>query len=391
MTNFELPPDYIARSTINYFDDSTYLTADIVYQPEVYDIADYLIRATGRTTVIDIGCGSGRKLRAVNADRHIGIDFGSNIELCRSTYGAWGEWHEADFSRKDCLDLASFASSAAVVVCADVVEHVLDPRLLVDLLAACHARGAIVLTSTPDRVRVRGVNHKGPPPNRSHIREWAMEEYVRFLASRGLPAIFGGYTINNSRDRRLETILTIHDRQVDDAFSSLDGSEAAPLAIVSASSEREAKEAVDDLAREGCETVTVSSDDAANAVAAQHAERWIIQAGSGQFLRSPFRGKTLAQSLAVAGKLGATRVKFTDLEKSRCSEMAYFAHKEPAEFRYRFLSQHSPTPIDAAFWADHGSAVMTDLIDRRGARTDPELVETHAKGWISKLLRRTAR
>jgi hypothetical protein len=62
------------------------------------------------------------------------------------------------------------------------------------------------LTSTPDRIRAQGAEHRGPAPNRSHIREWALEEYVEFLADHNLPATYAGYTLNNSVMREL-TVL----------------------------------------------------------------------------------------------------------------------------------------------------------------------------------------
>ncbi|WP_265519150.1 class I SAM-dependent methyltransferase [Nitratireductor luteus] len=236
MDEFCLPDDYLARGEAHYFDDSPYFDSDIIHQPKVYDAADYFCRFARRSTIIDIGCGNGRKLQGVRADRKVGIDFGINIASCRDRYPAGVKWIEADLSKPECISLASHADNQSVVVCADVVEHLIDPRPLVALLAECYRNGAIVLTSTPDRIRVRGHDHRGPPPNQSHIREWAKDEYEQFLLHHGLPATFAGYTINNNQARELKTISTLHDR----AVSGQANADTRAVAILSAMEEGDA-------------------------------------------------------------------------------------------------------------------------------------------------------
>src|ERR1700733_1726117 len=79
MAKFGLPVGYVEREAPVYFDDAPYCDSEIVHQPEVYEAADYFLRASPRTTIIDVGCGNGRKLRSVSAGRHIGIDIGANL------------------------------------------------------------------------------------------------------------------------------------------------------------------------------------------------------------------------------------------------------------------------------------------------------------------------
>jgi SAM-dependent methyltransferase len=369
--DFKLPANYVSRPAPVYFDDAPYVDSRIVHQPEVYQAADYFLQVTGRGTIIDIGCGNGRKLRSVRARRHIGIDFGQNLSFCRGHYGSWGEWIEADFSREDCLRIAELADEQSVVVCADVVEHLLNPEPLVALLAACYRRGAIVLTSTPDRILVRGANHRGPPPNPSHIREWALQEYVEFLGARGLPAIYAGYTLNNNVERELKTIVTLHDAavttacvnevrarptvNVDSALGGRDGAadRIRPVAIIAAYNEADViNEVVEDFLNEGCDLVVIdnwSTDQTwtvLSALATRHPARvaiarfpesapahcewrqvlqlkatiahsfpgrWIIHSDADELRCSPFPGLTLAEGLSVAKSVGANRVDFNVL------------------------------------------------------------------------------
>ena len=165
---------------------------------------------------------------------------------------------EADFSSTDCIALADTVDEQAVVICADVIEHLLDPRPLVALLAACYQRGAIVITSTPDRLRVRGAEHRGPPPNPSHVREWAIQEYADFLADYSLPAVYVGYTLNNNITRELRTIITIHDAAVDQTPAST--ADHRPLAIWSAYNEADViAEVVEDWITQGCDVVAIDN------------------------------------------------------------------------------------------------------------------------------------
>jgi SAM-dependent methyltransferase len=347
-----LPEDYIEQSDVVYFDDSPYCDTSVIHQPEVYDAASHFIVATGRSKVIDIGCGNGRKLLSISAPYRIGLDFGSNLALCRDRYPSDADWREIDLSNSACLVHAALADNDAVVVCADVVEHLADPKFLLSLLAECYRRGAIVLTSTPDRIRVRGHDHLGPPPNPSHIREWALEEYKNLLAEHGLPSLFAGYTINNNIDRKLNTIVTVHDQFICDSAPSSFDPVLRPLAILATYNEFDiVAEVVEDLLSQGCDIAAIdnwSSDgtvEILNSLAesypdritverfplegpAKHYEwasllsrkqeiavanrgRWILHVDADEIRRAPFIGMSLAQALSVAQRAGATRVDFT--------------------------------------------------------------------------------
>jgi SAM-dependent methyltransferase len=346
MQNLHLPQDYVARAVPDYFDDSQFAEGDLVYQPEVYEAADYLSRTTGRSKIIDFGCGCSRKLRSVSGTRHIGVDFGLNIESCKARFPDWGEWIEADFSSANCQEMAKLADDQSIVICSDVIEHLTDPSHLAALLKACFDRGAIVLTSTPDRVRLWGEEHKGPPPNPAHIREWALDEYVRFLGDLGLPTFWAGYTYNNNIDRRPVTILTIHDPR-----ASLSPKQAMPpLAILSAFNEEDViGEVIRDWIEQGCDVHVLDnwSTDTTHAIASAMGDefssrvtlerfpaeattiyqwekilrrkeeiaaawpgRWIIHTDADEIRRPPSADLTMAQGLAMAEAYGSNRINF---------------------------------------------------------------------------------
>ena len=347
MQNFQLPADYVARLVPDYFNDSQFADRDIIYQPEVYEAADYLVRSTGRTTIIDLGCGCARKLRTVSGTRHVGVDFGSNIESCRKQFPQWGEWIEADFSHASCMQLAELADEQAIIICSDVIEHLSDPSHLASLLKACFERGAIVLTSTPDRLKLWGADYKGPPPNPSHIREWALSEYVSYLATEGLPTFWAGYTYNNNIDRRSITILTIHDPGI--VMERLQ-QRTRPLAILSAFNEGDIiEEVARDWVEQGCDIHILdnwSTDDTyaiatklqasfpaaitverfpaeptniyqwekilrrKEEIAAACPGRWIIHTDADEIRRAPDGIATIAEGLSIAEAYGSNRVGF---------------------------------------------------------------------------------
>jgi SAM-dependent methyltransferase len=351
MALYHLPEAYKARDAVSYFSDIEPAQGEPVYQPEVYEVADYFLRKTNRSTAIDFGCGMGGKLVTLPASRRIGIDFGSNIDYCRTHHLEAGEWIEANFSEAGSIALADLSGPDCVVICADVVEHLLDPSPLLQILAECHARGAIVLTSTPDRIRAWGEDHDGPPPNPSHVREWALQEYRSLLEDNGLPCVYAGYTFNNDRDLKLETIITIHDKTAESEPAGNSPQLVRPLAILALYNEADCiEQVVRDWIAQGCDVYAIdnwSSDPswdilnrlAAEApdrikverfpehpgphyewrdilrhkemIAATHPGRWIIHTDADELRRSPFPGLPIDRALQIAQNAGANRINFT--------------------------------------------------------------------------------
>ena len=96
-----------------------------------------------------------------------------------------------------------------MLVCGDVIEHLVRPeRLLHGLrLALDHGAHAVFLT-TPDRELISGVGHLGPPENPAHVREWRSSELAEFMASVGLRGHFG-LTRSNDVMPYMRTILVV--------------------------------------------------------------------------------------------------------------------------------------------------------------------------------------
>jgi GT2 family glycosyltransferase len=209
-TRFRLPHGYASRDTPDYFNDVDNIYSDKTWQPEVYELAQTILLNRECDKIVDIGCGSGKKLSQISCKTRVGIDIGSNIDFCRNNYD-WGTWIEADLESIGSDFLDQFCGNATVFVCADVIEHLCNPVPLVALWRSVVDRGSMLITSTPDRALNRGNDHKGPPGNPAHVREWVLDEYISFLADQGVPPSAAGLTIDNDVDRQLKTIVTFHD------------------------------------------------------------------------------------------------------------------------------------------------------------------------------------
>jgi SAM-dependent methyltransferase len=343
-----LPSKYQSRPSPDYYDDALGDRADTLFQPEVYPAAEALLTATRRTRIVDVGCGRGSKLAAACADRKLGIDFGSNIAQCRNDFPAEAEWREFDLGHSIPAEFIELISPDDVIICSDVIEHIPDPRHLLAFLAGCFRRGALVITSTPDRALVRGKDHMGPPPNPAHVREWSCREYHSLLEANDLPPLYVGLTLNNDQDRQLRTIISIHEPLLQRSYRP---ALQRPLAIMSSFNEADVlSEVITHWIGQGCDLhildnwstdqswsiltaaanrygthVTIERFPAAKPMAASwhdilirkediafcHKGRWIIHTDADEIRQSPFQPYNLADSFALVEAAGWNRVNFT--------------------------------------------------------------------------------
>ena len=199
---YGLPDGYVSRLNPQYFDDI--LPDSSSWQSDVYKVAYQLAQLVGVTRLIDVGCGRGEKLLPYADDFEIvGIDYGANIDYCHANNHP-GTWVTADLNA-EILNADYFEN--AVVVCADVIEHLPQLDALLESLQNAYETAPFVLLSTPDRARVyNGREHMGPPGNPYHCREWKLDELIGLLTSKGLPVRWAGWTISN--DTRPDQVWT---------------------------------------------------------------------------------------------------------------------------------------------------------------------------------------
>ncbi len=165
---------YRHRRETLYFDD-TGLTDE--WQRDVYIEAANLMASNQFSTVYDVGCGSGYKLITyLGQYRTIGFDVPQTIAFLRKAYP----------TRKWISELcADGLAKADLVICADVIEHVLDPDSLLCFIAAICKRYLVI--STPDRSLLYPNESDlwlGPPENPHHVREWTYDEFAWYISER---------------------------------------------------------------------------------------------------------------------------------------------------------------------------------------------------------------
>lgn len=118
-------------------------SADAIYRM-VADAIAARHRAGG--TLVDVGCGSGRLWPFVRArfDRYVGID-----AVRYDGFPDDGEFVPADL---DAPGLEHLAGTADVVVAAETVEHLENPRAFVRTLVALAKPGGWVMITTPNQL-----------------------------------------------------------------------------------------------------------------------------------------------------------------------------------------------------------------------------------------------
>ena len=158
--------------------------------------------------MIDIGCGRAEKLAPLSEEfRLVGVDFGSNIAEVRQRFPV-GDWIEWDLERKAPIPLPD-GSAGGAIVCADVIEHLRDPRPLLRNLRLLLDDAPFALLSTPERDITRGEDHGGPPDNPHHVREWNLAELEQLLDWAGFRIPFIGLTASHDDGYPKATILAL--------------------------------------------------------------------------------------------------------------------------------------------------------------------------------------
>lgn len=159
-------------------------------QVPVYRLVGRLVRGTPSASVADVGCGTGDKLIrhvAPHAASVIGLDQGSGLDQARRRFPSQ-RWVEVDLGSDTGWDGVNDVA-VDVVVCADVIEHVDDPYLLLRRLHGLVAADGTVILSTPDRSRLERGDPSGPPYNPRHVREWSDEELQLLVEAAGFSVL----------------------------------------------------------------------------------------------------------------------------------------------------------------------------------------------------------
>jgi 2-polyprenyl-3-methyl-5-hydroxy-6-metoxy-1,4-benzoquinol methylase len=183
--NYYIKEGYVHRMDPSHHDDCTDAMNSDAWQKEVYQAAAEYIRVNAPRYVVDLGCGSGYKMRNIlcpaSASLVVGVEVEPTLSWLKKTYPALHWLSAAEFMHGTIGSNEQHDTRPPdLVVCADVIEHVLYPDLFMERLL--ERKPKVLYISTPDRSLVREPDHNGPPHNPSHCREHTFAEFRRFMA-----------------------------------------------------------------------------------------------------------------------------------------------------------------------------------------------------------------
>ena len=158
---------YIIRPNPD-FDDERGKTDEC--QNGVYLHARQWANELGLRSVVDVGTGGGFKLMKYFEDMDtLGIDMPQTVAWLRETYPKRA-WAIAPMEHAPWCDM---------VICSDVIEHLVDPEPLLAFIKQCRAKAIVI--STPDRDKLAEHSWGGPPRNLCHVREWSFKEFGEYM------------------------------------------------------------------------------------------------------------------------------------------------------------------------------------------------------------------
>jgi 2-polyprenyl-3-methyl-5-hydroxy-6-metoxy-1,4-benzoquinol methylase len=153
-------------------------------QDPVYRVAYGVLDDNGLMSVLDVGCGGAFKLLKYFNDLDynlvMGMDTPPTYDWLMKKYPN-RQWMKSVLNQRSRWDEMRDATWD-LVICADVIEHLPDPDVLLDFIQ--HIRPRYFVLSTPNRTQLQEMFLMGPPRNTAHYREWTFEEFHSYIESR---------------------------------------------------------------------------------------------------------------------------------------------------------------------------------------------------------------
>jgi hypothetical protein len=160
--------NYKSRPDPASFDDTSLKDE---WQDGVYKAAWETALRNGYHRIVDFGCGSGYKLiKYFSVLDTIGYEVQPTLAFLKSTYPQ-KRW-------EDSSELARVSLDGDILICSDVIEHLVDPLPLLQKLGSATVRYIFLSTPALDILADRGWSPRfGPPGNPSHVNEWTTQEF----------------------------------------------------------------------------------------------------------------------------------------------------------------------------------------------------------------------
>jgi hypothetical protein len=230
--NYRLQPDYVGNLSPDYYIDKTE-DPNLVWQPEVYELALEIIHDAQISNLIDIGSGNGEKLRPfLQSGIHVHVfDYGENLKIVGKKYEGFSNLTLNEVNLENNLpNISNDILEDSLIVASDVIEHIVQPDNFLHWLSEVNKVAKYILVSTPDRDRIDWNESKVAPSNKAHVREWNFNEFSLLLNDYGINDALCGYTIQNNQFPDKSTLLTIFGKEI--VSSSTTESNSSIVAIL---------------------------------------------------------------------------------------------------------------------------------------------------------------
>ena len=201
---YEIKPEYTSRKEYHHYDDRAF---EDEWQLEIYLHGLGLMTKYNFETVADIGCGSAFKLVTYFKNfKTIGYELPVNVDFLQEKYPNH-DWRVSNFKEKNQIHVD-------IIICSDVIEHLVDPDELLEYLANQSFKYLIFSTPVRDLLyNSDSPNFNGPPGNLAHVREWKFDEFQRYI-SKHFDIIKHGIT--NYHQSTQMVICKLKDRALND-------------------------------------------------------------------------------------------------------------------------------------------------------------------------------
>ena len=194
---------------------------DTLYEYDVYNMVANIAIEKNKSWVIDLGCGGGQKAHKLwkSGFNVVAVDFGDNYRAALKKFESDAETHRKHSYLVLEIDLDSVTwittqqlvpdniMEDAVVVAADVIEHMLHPEKLIQIVRSLVERGAAAaVISTPDSATsfLQNAfwrdNPLGPPPRAQDVQIWSNQQFSTFLQCEGVLDAIIMVRMENARD-----------------------------------------------------------------------------------------------------------------------------------------------------------------------------------------------
>lgn len=152
----------------------------------VYEKCFTLLQNRGYHTLLDVGCGPPVKIKGLLAQYCVDIVLVDQPSIADLVNGILpkAEFIPVNLEHIDLVLPKKFD----LIICADVLEHLLNPDNCVRFIRRHLAPQGLAVLSTPERDYLRGKDCSySPKPE--HVREWNSVEFAQYITSRGFEIV----------------------------------------------------------------------------------------------------------------------------------------------------------------------------------------------------------